>query len=344
MKNIVLIALLLLHWQLFSQKNTNKAACKAAIDFLKSLNESEKAKASFAYDSDERRNWFFIPTPRKGLPLLEMNDTQKALAMNIVKASLSESAAATADAIMQMEITLKAIEKLPAENTRRHPGKYYISIFGNPDAKSLWGWRVEGHHISLNFDSENGEIHSGTPQFFGSNPAVVPEGYPNTGYQILKNEQLLGFDLLYSLTAEQKVKTIVNEKSPGEIFSSNKHHVEDAAKLKKGINYKELSPDQQQKLMKIVQLYVGRYPFGFAKDFMAKIEKAGIENLYFTWQGAQESKIGNGGHYYRVENEVLFVEYENSQNNANHVHSVVRDLTNDFGENMLKNHYMKEHH
>jgi hypothetical protein len=343
MKKLFLIVLLASSQLLLAQKNSNKPALKAINALLKSLTPEQKEKASFAYDSDERRNWFFIPTPRKGLPMLEMNDAQKKLAMNVVKATLSESGAATAAAIMQMELTLKAIEKLPAENTRRHPEKYFFSVFGTPHSSSLWGWRVEGHHISLNFDSESGQVHSGTPQFFGSNPAVVPAGYPNSGQQILKQEEVLGFELLYALTPEQQAKAIVSDKSPGEIFSSNKAHVDNVADLKKGINFKDLTADQQAKLLRLIRMYVSRYPFGFASEFMQKISKAGIDNLYFTWHGAKESKVGNGGHYYRIQNDVLFIEYENSQNNANHIHTSVRDLTNDFGEDLLRQHYKKEH-
>ncbi|MFN8354221.1 MAG: DUF3500 domain-containing protein [Spirosomataceae bacterium] len=327
----------------YAQKNTSKPTLVATQAFLKTLSPEQMQKALFPYDTSERRKWFFVPIERKGLPLLEMTEAQKNAALNLVRASVSEHTGETAIAIMQLEIVLKQIEKLPPENHRRHPGKFYFSIFGTPDAQKRWGWRIEGHHISLNFSSESGKVISGSPLFLGSNPAIVPEGYPEAGKQLIKQEEVLGLALLNSLSAEQRSKAIVAEKSPWEIFSTNSEHYMGIDTLKNGIRFTELTKEQQQKLMQLISLYVQRYPFGFADEFMAKIEKAGLDKLIFTWMGPAEAKIGNGGHYYRIQNPVLFVEYDNTQNNANHVHTVIRDLTNDFGEDMLRKHYEQEH-
>lgn len=327
----------------FSQKTSNAEALKTVKAFLSSLESDKLAKASFPYDNAERRNWFFTPVERKGLPLLEMSEIQKEKAIDLVKATVSKDAAQTSIAIMQMEIVLKQIEKLAPENMRRHPEKYYFSIFGTPSKNQLWGWRIEGHHISLNFSSESGKIVSGTPLFFGSNPAIVPVGYPNAGKQILKAEEVLGIEFLKSMTAAQKAKAIVSDKCPADILSYNSPHFAKFDSLKAGISYKEFSKDQQIQLLAIIGHYLKRYQLGFANEFMEKIEKAGLDNLTFTWMGAQEAKIGNGGHYYRIQNSVVFIEYDNQQNDANHIHTVIRDLTNDFGENMLGKHYKAEH-
>jgi hypothetical protein len=343
MKKIILLFFVSFASNIFAQKASNTKILTAINNFKAALSPDQLTKASFEYTNEERRNWFFIPTPRKGLALLDMTPPQKELAMQVLYASVSVSAAETAAAIMNMEITLKAIEKQPAENHRRHPEKFYFSIFGNPDKNQLWGWRIEGHHISINFDTENGEIHSGTPLFLGSNPAIVPAGYPNTGTQLLKKEEALGFDLLNSLNSSQKAKAIVGDKCPAEIYSSNTKHYTESNSLAKGISYNELDKTQKEKLLNLVKLYAGRYPYTFAEEFLAKIKEAGYNNLYFTWIGATEPKIGNGGHYYRIENGVMFVEYENTQNDANHVHTVIRDLSSDFGEDLLMNHYKKAH-
>jgi hypothetical protein len=343
MKNLLIIILFIANFGLFAQKNSNKEALTSAENFLKTLDNEKLSKAFLPYETEERRNWFFVPIDRKGLPLMEMNESQRAAALKLIKASVSESAEKTALSIMQLEVILKQIEKLPLESNRRHPGKFYFSIFGTPDAQKLWGWRIEGHHVSLNFASENGKIVSGTPLFLGSNPAIVPEGYPEAGKQLIKQEEILGLDLLHSFTDEQLKKVIISDKSPTEILSSNSAHVLRADSLKTGISFTEMNKNQQQKLVRLISFYAERYPFGFAHEFMQKIEKAGLNKLTFTWMGAKESKIGNGGHYYRIQNAVLLVEYDNTQNNANHVHTVIRDLTNDFGEDMLRKHYEQEH-
>ncbi len=343
MKNLLLLCLLIGYYGLFAQKNTNQKALSATQSFLKTLDAEKRSKAFFPYDTDERGSWFFVPIERKGLPLMDMNEAQKNAAINLINATLSESASKTTLAIMQLEIILKQIEKLAPENNRRHPGKFYFSVFGNPDAQKLWGWRIEGHHVSLNFSSENGKVISGTPLFLGSNPAIVPEGYPEAGKQLIKQEETLGVDLLQSFSEQQLKKAIVSDKAPVEILSSNTAHFLKSDSLKMGISFTEMNKVQQQKLVKLISFYVDRYPFGFANEFMEKIEKAGLDKLTFAWMGAKQAKLGNGGHYYRIQNPVLFLEYDNTQNNANHVHTVIRDLTNDFGEDMLRKHYAEEH-
>ncbi len=343
MKNLLIFGLLLISFANFGQNNSNQNALTATKAFLKSLEPEKLQKAFMPYETEERRNWYFVPIERKGLPILEMNDAQRNAAMNLVKASVSQSAYETTSAIMQLEIILKLIEKLPTENQRRHPGKYYFSVFGTPDAQKLWGWRIEGHHISLNFSSENGKIISGTPLFVGSNPAIVPEGFPEAGKQILKKEETMGLDLLHSFSEEQLKKVIVSNKTFPEIFSSNLPHYSQPDSVKNGISFGEMTKSQQKELIKLISFYVERYPFGFANEFMEKIEKTGFDKLIFTWMGAKEAKIGNGGHYYRIQNPVLFIEYDNTQTNANHVHTVIRDLTNDFGEDLLRKHYEQEH-
>lgn len=343
MKNFLFFYLLIPCFGVFAQKNTNQKALSATQIFLKTLDKEKLSRALFPYDTNERRTWFFVPIDRKGLPLMDMNEAQKTAAINLVKATLSESATKTTLAIMQLELILKQIEKLAPENNRRHPGKFYFSVFGTPDAKKLWGWRIEGHHISLNFSSENDKIISGTPLFLGSNPAIVPEGYPQAGMQLIKQEEILGIDLLHSFSDEQLKKVVLSDKSPAEILSSNSAHILRSDSLKTGISFTEMNKNQQQKLIKLISFYVERYPFGFANEFMEKIEKAGLDKLTFTWMGAKEAKIGNGGHYYRIQNPVLFLEYDNTQNNANHIHTVIRDLTNDFGEDMLRKHYEQDH-
>jgi hypothetical protein len=335
MKTFLLSILLFCPSIIFAQES--KSPMDAAQNFLKSLDENQLAKATYNFEDEERFKWFFVPIERKGLPLREMNETQKKAAIELLKASVSQQASEKAIAIMQLEIILKAIEKLAPDNDRRHPEKYYFTFFGKPDLKNPWAWRIEGHHVSLNFSSVNGKMASATPLFFGSNPARVPSG-PHEGKEIMKQESDLGFALLESLTESQQKQAILNDTAPNDIFTSNNRK----AKLDKfdGISFTEMNKEQQQIMMRLVGHYVNNFYAGFREEFMSKIEKAGLEKLYFTWMG---SKKWGAGHYYRVHNPVLLIEYDNTQTNANHVHTVVRDISNDFGDDVLMKHYKENH-
>ncbi len=336
MKKIVL--LILIGIKAIAQPNTQAAAYTAATALLNSLDKEQLQMINIPIDNDERRTWYFTPISRCGLRLKDMTEPQRALAMNLLKATLSEQGSQKAIAIMQLEIILKELENSPTENERRDPLKYYFSIFGKPSTSSIWGWRIEGHHVSLNFTSDGKKIASGTPLFMGTNPGIVPSG-EHKGYQIQKGEANLAFELLNSFDADQEKKAIYSTTAPYEMITENSKKV---GYLKdEGIAFSELNSDQQKLLMKIITTYVANYPIGFADEFMKKIEKAGLDKIKFAWSG--DKVYGGKGHYYRIQNDVLLIEYDNVQNQANHLHTVVRDLTNDFGEDILRNHYLKEH-
>ena len=337
MKNLFLLFLSVFFLQNSFAQNTTNNSLAAAKAFLATLDKDQLALVTFPYESEERSNWYFIPKERQGLWLKSMTEPQKTAAMNLLKATLSEQGQEKAIAIMQLEIILKELENVP-NSDRRNPLKYYFTIFDKPDAKGFWGWRIEGHHLSLNFTSENNKIVSGTPLFMGNNPGIVPSG-EKKGYQILKDETNFGFELLNSFDEKQLKKAILSPIAPADMitFNSRKFGMLPAD----GISYAEMTKNQQVQLMKIITLYVRNYPFGFADEFMRKIEKAGLDKLRFIWMG--EKQYGGKGHYYRIQNDVLLIELDNTQNNANHVHTVVRDFTNDFGEDMLRRHYELEH-
>jgi hypothetical protein len=340
MKNLFFLLIpILLFQSSFAQNTQNSSAgsLAAAKAFLATLDKDQLAKVSFPYESDERSNWYFIPKDRNGLWLKSMTDAQRVAAMNLLKSTLSEQGQEKAIAIMQLEIILKELENVP-NSERRDPLKYYFTIFGTPDAKKFWGWRVEGHHLSLNFTSENNKVVSGTPLFLGNNPSIVPSG-DKKGYQILKDEANFGFELLNSFDEMQLKKAVFSPIAPPDMITFNSRKF--GMLPYDGISYNEMNKDQQVQLMRLITLYVKNYPFGFANEFMQKIEKAGLDKLKFLWMG--EKQWGGKGHYYRIQNDVLLIEYDNTQNDANHVHTVVRDFTNDFGEDMLKRHYEMEH-
>ena len=206
---------------------------------------------------------------------------------------------------------------------------------------SVWGWRFEGHHVAFNFSSDNNQLVSATPGFLGSNPAIVLSG-PEKGKQILKDETELGFALLHSLDATQIEKAVIDKTAPGEILTaaSRKAMISDL----KGILYSELNAAQQKIFMQLLSLYIHRYNRSFAKGMMHDIESAGFNNLRFAWAGDQQQGGPGHPHYYRIQGPTIIIEYDNTQNNANHVHTVVRDLKKDFGGDELLEHYKKHKH
>jgi len=306
-------------------------------NFLGTLAPELKTRAQFTFDDAERFNWNFVPIERKGLTFYDFSDKQRDAAMTLLKSSLSDQGYQKATAIVNLENILKVIEKRGPEDHFRDPMNYHFLVFGTPDAKKPWGWRFEGHHVSLNFTLLNGEIVSSTPSFFGSNPGVVKEG-ESKGLQVLKQETELGFSMINMLTATQRSTAVISETAFPEIISGNSRKA--TPLTPEGIAYKQLTKEQQAMMLKLLDVYVKNYTFGSSKKLMEKITKAGIDNLHFAWAGSLQP---GAGHYYRIQGPMLLIEYDNTQNNANHVHAAIRDLKDDFAEDILREHYAKEH-
>ena len=315
----------------------NSSVVSKAVAFLNSLDESQSTKARYTFEDDERYNWHFVPRQRNGISFNELNKIQRQAALALLKSSLSEQGYQKATNIMALENILREIENRGADDAYRDPLNYYITIFGDPDEENIWGWRLEGHHISINFSSANGEIVSSTPTFWGTNPAVVRSGR-YTGRQVLKLESDLGFTLVNSLTIQQMRIAVIAQKAPSDIITGNQRKAE--LQEQNGLRFSEMNDQQKKLFMRLLEVYVKNYQLGFSKRLMEKIEAAGIENLSFAWAGSLQP---GAGHYYRIQGPMLLIEFDNTQNNANHVHTVVRDLTNDFAEDILREHYKKEH-
>ena len=313
---------------------------KAADVFLQTLSEKQKTKIQFGFDEEERYNWNYVPRSRKGVTLNEMTDKQIRYAFALLRTALSDTGFNKTNSIIQLENVLRDVENRPANDTHRDPGNYSFSIFGNPAKDAIWGWRLEGHHIAFNFSSKDNRLVSGTPGFLGSNPAVVLSG-SEKGKYILKDEAELGFALLHSLNKEQKDKAIISNEAPGEILTAASRHA--MINDPKGILYNELNSSQHQIFMQLLSIYIHRYTRSFANVMMKEIEGAGLNNLRFAWAGDQQPGIGHP-HYYRIQGPTLIIEYDNIQNNANHIHTVIRDLKNDFGGDELLKHYKNDQH
>lgn len=311
--------------------------CAQAKQFVLSLDASQKGKALFSTTDDERKNWNFVPLPRKGVPLSDLNETQNEAVKKLLAASLSEQGFSKVNNLPTLEAILREVEGRGENDTYRDPKKYFVSIFGSPECKGEWHWRFEGHHVSLNFSVIDGQIVSSTPSFFGSNPAVVPSG-DKKGWELLKDETHLAVKFLQALTPDQQKVAIFSNQALPEIVIGN---AKEARLLEpRGIFYKDLTLEQKRAFIRLVDVFVKNYELGFSSRLWDKITKAGIDQLSFAWAGAVEPGKGT---YYRIEGPTIVIEYDNTQTNANHVHTAVRDITNDFAMDVLREHYRKEH-
>jgi hypothetical protein len=323
-----------------SQTATNQNMTAVATNFLQSLSSAQKQKAEFALDEEERYNWHYIPRERKGIPLKELSAAQYKTAMDLLHTALSDTGFKKTTSVIKLETVLKEVEGRAADDPYRDPGNYSFSIFGDPSKDKIWGWRLEGHHISFNFSSEDNKLISATPGFIGSNPAIVLSG-PEKGLEILKDETDLGFALLHSLNTDQKQKAVLTTRAPGDIITANNRKA--MIENPQGILYKELDAGQQKLFMQLLSLYINRYKSSFANTMMKEIETAGMNNLRFVWAGDEQRGVGHP-HYYRIQGPTVIIEYDNTQNNANHIHTVVRDLKHDFGGDQLLEHYKNQKH
>jgi hypothetical protein len=302
---------------------------EAATNFLAALNPEQRAKAVFEWKSEERFDWHYVPKARKGLPIREMSSAQRPLAHGLLASGLSHRGYLKAAAIMSLEQILFDVEN---KSPTRDPELYYVTIFGTP-GKDQWGWRVEGHHLSLNFTLSGEEVLAVTPSFFGANPARIPDG-PRRGLRVLGQEEDLARQLVKSLTEEQRKVAIVATDAPREIITGNARKANPLEPL--GLSAARLNGSQKHALDALLREYVFRYRPEIAESDLKKIQEAGEEKLYFAWAGGLEP---GQGHYYRVQGPTFLMEYDNTQNDANHIHTVWRDFQNDFGEDLLRRHY-----
>ena len=315
--------------------NTPPTLASAAGHFLASLTPEQTAKAVIAFDDEERFNWHYIPRPRKGLPFKEMSATQRHLAQALLAASLSQQGLIKANTIMSLEEVLRILENDSGE--RRDPEKYYFTIFGKPAEKGAWGFRVEGHHLSLNFAVADGRMSS-SPLFLGANPAEVRQG-PRKGLRALAREEDLGRDLLMALTPAQRDTATVSKTAYKDILTEASRKAALAGQPS-GIQAAKLNTAQLDKLHQLMAEYVNNVPEDLAQRRFEQIKQAG-RNIWFAWAGVADK---GGPHYYRIQAPTFLIEYDNTQNDANHIHSVWRDFEGDFGTDLLKQHYQRASH
>ena len=306
----------------------------AANNLLAALSPEQRAKAAFDFQTDERVNWHYVPQPRKGLPLAEMTAAQKHLAHVLLSSALSHRGYFKAATIMSLEQILFDLEK---QAPHRNAELYYVSVFGTP-GKEVWGCRIEGHHLSLNFTVRGDAVLATTPSFLGTNPAEVRTG-PRAGLRVLAQEEDLGRQLLKSFDAKQRAVAIITNVAPKDVISGDARKATRLEPL--GLSAAKMDSHQRETLKALIREYLGRNRAELADADWAKIEKAGWGKIFFAWAGAVEP---GKGHYYRIQGATFLLEYDNTQNDANHIHAVWRDLENDFGDDLLKRHYEQVTH
>ena len=310
-----------------------------AQQFLASLTPEQRAETVFPFADEERFFWHYIPSddfpnalkrPRRGLTLASMTPAQQHLAAALLSAGLSQQGFIKATTIMSLEDILRVLEK--DTRGRRDTQKYHFSLFGEPTPAGTWAYRIEGHHVSLHFTIVKGKA-VGNPTFFGSNPAEVRTG-PRAGLRVLAAEEDKARALLAALSPEQRKIAIVSDTAPRDILTTTDRQ----AALKgqpSGLPASRLTKPQRQLLDALIAEYIDNLPAELADQRRERL-KAAKGQLWFAWAGTVEK---GGPHYYRVQAPGFLIEYDNTQNQANHIHTVWRDFDGDWGADLLKEHY-----
>ena len=310
----------------------------AANAFLATLKPEQIAKATFELDDTNRTRWHFVPTemhPRHGLSFREMQQDQQHMAYALLASVLSARGLQKTAQIMSLEQILH--DANPKGRFARDPKWYFISIFGKPSVKGTWGWRFEGHHLSLSFTVVDGHVGGLTPSFLGTNPGKVLDG-PRKGLQVLATEEKIARALARSLNAEQRTVAVVDEKAPADIITKADRKARRLEPL--GLAASEMNKKQFTQLWTLIEEYLRNYRLDLAEEGLKHLEGLDLKMIHFAWAGSLES---GKGHYYRIQAPDFLIEYDNTQNGANHVHCVVRDLKRDFGEDLLRQHYEQHH-
>jgi hypothetical protein len=332
---------------------------EAADNFLASLAPDQRDKALLSFDDSETRTfWDYPPVPRKGLALGDMDFSQRRLAHQLVAAGLSRSGYVTAATIIGLETTLDAIEGWKPDGFKRDPGLYYVSLFGTPSDSKPWSWRFEGHHISLNYTIVKGQIISPTPTFFGSNPAEAALNGV-VSLRPLGHVEDLGRELIRSFDEEQRHTAIISAIPPGDIVTVNQPFVKEThdkpdrldrtnvpfdviryTEIPKGLSSSSMNQSQHDILQALIHEYIHRMPEAIAEIELERLTKLGLDHIHLAWAGGLER---HQPHYYRLQGLQFLIEYDNVQNDANHIHTVWRNPSNDFGADLIADHYHAAH-
>ena len=331
-----------------AQTRSAAAMAAAANTFLASLTPEQKAKATLRFDAEERFNWDESPRPRKGIPLKELTDQQRTLAMELWKTGVGETGYQKIQTIRSREPVLSALQQTEEGRRMRDPDLYYFSIFDTPSTKSTWGWRVEGHHMSLNFTVVRGELISNAPLFLGAQPAdLTAAGLkgpaaeaaaripPALAARALAGEEDRARELVQSLDAKQRAIAIFDrpEKRTADMLSGI-NNKKTTPLSPPGLLARQMTKEQKALLVKVVEEYLSRMPPDVAADRSRKLlSGSNLDDIAFSWVGGTER---GQAHNYVVQGPTFMIEYAQSRNNATgHIHTIWRDFNDDFGVGLL---------
>jgi hypothetical protein len=314
---------------------TSSAMAAAGQAFLKSLSSDQRALAVLPFGDDQRQDWHYIPKNRKGIPYKQLDQAQRQLANAFLHTGLSERGFQKASTIMSLESILHDLEQ--GNSPTRDSELYYFCVFGEPRTSKPWGWSFEGHHVSLNYTVLDGSSPASTPSFLGAHPAEVQHG-ARQGLRTLSAEEDVARTLLKSLDGQQRTQALLSQSAPSDILSANSRKADPLSPP--GLQANRLAEKQADILMNLLNEYARNMAPEIAAARMRKLRSAGFNNLHFAWAGGLEH---GQPHYYRIQGPTLLIEYDNIQNNANHIHSVWRDFNGDFGVDVLAEHYRDAH-
>ncbi|MBS1608511.1 MAG: DUF3500 domain-containing protein [Bacteroidetes bacterium] len=354
LKKSILIFYLLCSASAFCQ-DVEKEIRQAAQTFIDSLTPLQKKRALLDFTDTSRVKWNNLPVglrARAGINIGNLSDNQRKLVHRMLSASLSSQGYLKATSIMHLDNllnmyvdTLHQRKEMDDDmyqfmrDLKWSHQNYYIAFFGNPQTDANWGYKIEGHHLSLNFTFNNQQL-SVTPMFVGTDPAEYPI-LEYAGWRVLSKEEDYGLKLIKTMTAAQQKKATMSNEVPGDIITaaeSGKRLIDNW-----GIKGTELTKPQQEILKYIIREFVFNLEYEKAVKEYDKILKAGIQNVYFGWIGTYEEKEP---HYYVVNGPTFLIEFDNNggpRRAANHIHAIWREKGNEYGEDVLKKHYQAEH-
>ena len=311
----------------------------AVEGWLDGLDPEQRTQAIRPFESSERFAWDYRPGTREGLSLGDMAGPQRAAALSILDAALSDRGAREVRAIIALESILGELERRSGRaRFDRDPDRYWFAVFGDPRGDGPWSWRLGGHHVAVQSTVAGGQVVGSAPSFLGANPATVPDG-PFAGRRAIEGEEALARALLGSLSADQHRLAVVDPVAPHDIVSGNSRGA-DLRAVPVGIAGERLDQSQRDGLERLIRHYLGRSDPEIAQVEWARIEATGLAAISFAWAGSDQP---GRGHYYAIRGPRLLIEYDNTQDGANHIHAVWRDPTNDWGEDLLAEHYRESH-
>jgi len=305
----------------------------SAAEFTARLDSARRAQLVLPFDDAARTDWHYTPRSRPGVSLAQLTPVEREALHAMLQVALSQAGHQRVRDIIELERVLKAIEF--ALSFLRDPEKYSLVLFGDPDPVKPWGWRFEGHHVSLSFTIVGNHI-AASPTFFGANPARVASG-PKAGLRALAAEEDEARKLLGMLDAGQRAKAVIDARSYGEIVTRASATVSPIDG--RGLRASEMTQAQRAQLRRLLTIYAGTLEPGLRDRRLVRSEEGDFGTVLFAWAGPTEP---GKPHYYRIQGARFLVEYDSSQDGGNHVHTVWRDFDGDFGRDLLREHYGKK--